>query len=104
MADTGTVSRRDQLRADFHGQTAKIPFAELQRYFAGGRLVLVAGNLDLIDVAVELALDNRERFEAWTETGEVAGVTDTQARDWLEANAELWAVVADPWVLVQERR
>jgi len=30
-------------------------------------------------------------------------VSDQQALAWYEANEELWAVVAAPWVLVQQR-
>jgi len=93
---------RERLRADFHGQTARIPFTELQRYFAGGHVVVVGADLDLVEVAVALAEDDKDRFEAWISTGNVAGVSDDQARDWLAANTQLWAVVANPWVLVQE--
>ena len=49
----------------------------------------------------ELGLDNTAQFEAWIAGGEVAPVSDAQALAWYEADAELWAVVAAPWVLVQ---
>jgi len=101
---TAAAERRAQLRSDFHAQTARIAFTELQRYFAGGHLVRVRSGLDLVDVAVALAEDDRQRFEAWIRTGEVAVVDDGQARRWLEFDSELWAVVAQPWVLVQESR
>jgi hypothetical protein len=96
--------RRAQLRSDFHDQTARIAFSELQRYFAGGHLVRVGPGLDLVEVAVALAEDDRQRFEAWIGAGDVAVVDDGQARRWLERDSELWAVVARPWVLVQESR
>ncbi|MEM1404253.1 MAG: DUF2288 family protein [Pseudomonadota bacterium] len=105
MAD-GTLSgddRRRQLTSDFLAQTARIPFGELQRYFAGGRVVAVADSLDLVSVAVELALDNAAQFQQWVDAGAVNAVSDDTARQWLEAEADLWAVVADPWVLVQLR-
>jgi len=98
-----SVHPSDRLRADFHAQTARIAFRELQRYFAGGHLVRVDGSVDLLDVAVALAEDDRRRFEAWIARGVVAGVSDGLARRWLDEDAELWAVVAQPWVLVQER-
>lgn len=107
MAESGGVgvpAPEEQLRADFHAQTARISFTELQRYFAGGRLVLVGPGLDLVGVAVALARDDRAAFEGWTAAGEVAGVSDDQAREWLSTGAELWAVVAEPWVLVQVPR
>lgn len=96
--------RRARLRADFHAQTARIAFAELQRYFAGGHLVLVKPGQDLVGVAVALAEDDRQRFEAWIGAGDVTAVSDEQARRWLDEGAELWAVVAQPWILVQESR
>jgi hypothetical protein len=99
----GEEQHRQRLTADFHAQTALIPFAELQRFFAAGRLVHVAAKLDLVEVAVELALDKRERFEAWLAAGAVEGVSDGLAARWLAEERSLWAVVAEPWVLVQER-
>ena len=42
-------------------------------------------------------------FQQWIDAGEVAPVSDQQALAWYEANEELWAVVAAPWVLVQHR-
>ena len=51
---------------------------------------------------MQLGLDNTARFEQWIESGEVAPVSDQQALAWYQANAELWAVVAAPWVLVQQ--
>lgn len=105
MADTAAAGadRREQLRADFLAQTGEIAFSELQRYFAAGKLVLVDASLDLIEVAIELAEDNRRRFEAWLSAGAISGVSDDLAQQWLEQQTLLWAVVADPWVLVQQR-
>ena len=97
-------ARSAKLRADFHAQTARIAFTELQRYFAGGHLVLVKSCYDLVEVAIALAADDRQRFEAWIAADVVSAVSDEQARCWLEADTELWAVVAQPWVLVQEGR
>ena len=93
--------REELLREEFHSQTARIQWRDLQTYYAHGSVVKVAAGLNLVDVAVQLGLDNTSRFQAWIEAGEVAPVTDQQALDWYETNAELWAVVAAPWVLVQ---
>ncbi|MEE4277223.1 MAG: DUF2288 domain-containing protein [Halieaceae bacterium] len=100
MSDDG----QQRLAADFHAQTARIAFTELQRFFAAGQLVLVAAGLDLVQVAVALAEDDAPRFERWIAAGQVAAVSDEQARMWLAEDAALWAVVAQPWVLVQEER
>ena len=54
-------------------------------------------------MAVQLGLDNTDQFQAWIAAGQVAPVGDEQALAWYERNQELWAVVAPPWVLVQQR-
>jgi hypothetical protein len=100
MADP-QASREALLRQEYHGQTARLPWAELERYFAAGRVIEVAPALDLVEVAVQLGLDNVARFEAWTCAAEVQPLSDSAAAALAAENAEVWAVVAAPWVLVQ---
>ena len=97
------VTEREQLlRQDYHQQTARIHWHELQTYYAGGSVITVAPGLNLVEVAVQLGLDNTACFQGWIDSGEVAAVSDEQALIWYESNVELWAVVAAPWVLVQQ--
>ena len=95
--------RESLLRQEFLSQTARIHWHELQTYYAHGSVVSVASDQDLVEVAVQLGLDNTARFEQWIADGTVAPVSDSQALAWYESNRELWAVVAPPWVLVQQR-
>lgn len=103
MVDGIPESREERLRREYLGQTARIRWHELQTHYARGAVVLVAPELDLVEVAVQLGLDNAARFQAWIDDGKVAAPGEAQARAWYDANAELWAVVAAPWVLVQSR-
>jgi hypothetical protein len=98
-----TSEREDFLRQEYHQQTARIHWHELQTHYAGGNVIRVALELNLVEVAVQLGLDNTACFQRWIESGEVAVVSEEQALAWYEANTELWAVVAAPWVLVQQR-
>jgi hypothetical protein len=102
MAEAATERER-LLRQEYHSQTARIAWHELQTYYAGGSVIMVAPGLDLVEVAVQLGLDNTASFQHWIDSGDVGAVTDEQALLWYEANTLLWAVVAAPWVLVQER-
>jgi hypothetical protein len=98
------VSEQKPGQAEFdriNAETAKIGWSELQRFFAQGKAVLVTPDLDLVAVACELSCDNTEQVDAWMVSGKIAVVNDTQALEWLEANALMWAVVVRPWVLVQ---
>jgi hypothetical protein len=82
-------------------QAAKIPWLELQRFFAAGQVMLVAAELDLVDIAYAFQLDHVEQVKTWTESLQVCPVDDDQAKHWVTSEALLWAVVIKPWVLVQ---
>jgi len=102
MADD--VGRETLLRREYHAQTARIAWAELAPHFAAGSVVQVADDLDLVEVAVQLGLDNIDRFRAWTEAGAIAPLPDAVAAELAREDASVWAVVAPPWVLVQTAR
>ena len=102
MVEAGE-SREELLRREYHNQTARIPWRDLQIHYAHGSVVMVGAGLDLVEVAVQLGLDNTAQFEQWIARGAVAPVSDEQALAWYESGEELWAVVAAPWVLVQSR-
>lgn len=88
-------------RARINGETAKIAWHELQRFFAQGNAVAVSPQLDLVEVALQMARDNSKQLEVWLSEGRVGLVSDAQAQEWLDANALMWSVVVKPWVLVQ---
>jgi len=89
-------------RQDLNFETAKADWSELQPFFAQGIVLHVSSTLDLLVVAEELAADNAPRFEHWLSSGDVAKVSDDQARQWIEGQAEMWTLVIKPWILVQE--
>lgn len=97
-----TVEQDELLRAKLNLETSKIPWKELQRFFASGRVISVDPELDLVEVALQMSKDNREQLEEWMSEGKVDRVSDRQAQQWVDADALLWAVVVRPWVLVRE--
>ena len=82
-------------------QTAQIRWHELQRFFASGNAIAVDTSLDLTQVAAQIVADNAAQIKAWMDAGLVDAVKDSQAQEWYEADALVWAVVIKPWVLVQ---
>ena len=97
------ADREQLLREEFHQQTARIHWHELQTYYAHGSVIRVGEALDLVEVAVQLGMDNTAQFKTWIEDGKIAPVQDNDAQAWFESNPSLWAVVAAPWVLVQAK-
>jgi len=83
-------------------ETAQIVWTDLQRFFAKGDIVWVSNELDLVEVSYKFSINDKTSVQNWLEAKKVALVSDTQALHWFDTNAELWAVVVKPWILVQE--
>lgn len=92
------------LHAKLNTETSQIAWSELLRYFAGGLVIVVSNDLDLVDVAARFSIDDKTTVEQWLNQNKLAKVSDEQAKTWLDADALLWAVVARPWVLVQDKK
>ena len=96
-----TETHGEIFRAKINLETSKIAWKELQRFFAGGKALMVAADLDLVDAAFQMSEDNVEQIRQWAAAGKLVRVPDEQAREWVETDALVWAVVVSPWVLVQ---
>lgn len=94
----------EDIRAKLNRETARIGWGELEKHFAAGNVVYVSPELDLIEVAYQVSLDNKEAVEGWVAEQQVGAATDEQAAQWHGNQAELWAVVVAPLVLVQPLR
>ncbi len=93
--------RQEIFRAKVNLETARMPWREMQRYFASGAALYVSPDLDLVETAFQMSEDNAALISQWMKAGLFGKVTDDQARIWFDADATLWAVVVSPWVLVQ---
>lgn len=85
-------------------ETAKARWSELNTLFAGGALIRIAGDLDLVSVAEAVATDDTAQVAAWAASGLLEKMPPHLAQEFEASDAELWAVVVSPWVLVQDRR
>jgi hypothetical protein len=56
----------------------------------------------LVDVAFHISEDNKAQVSAWMGASQLARVSDEQAKTWFERDADVWAVVISPYVLIQE--
>jgi hypothetical protein len=84
------------------GETARIDWTELERFFAQGSLLLIAPDADLITVAESIASDDKSRITEWLSSGVLQQMPAPIAADFAARQPALWAVVVSPWVCVQE--
>lgn len=92
----------EELRAHLHGETSKLPWAELEKHFARGVIFKVAKGFDIIDVAIVIARDDKDSLKTWIDDKTVSGAEIEDAKKWHEASTVLWTVVVAPFILVQE--
>ncbi len=94
----------ENLQQKLNLETGQISWEEIQRHFARGSVIVVAGELDLVEVASAVAEDNKRLVEEWMNSGQVTRANDDHGLRWAEMNPppNFWAVVVAPWVLVQE--
>ncbi|AEG02252.1 DUF2288 domain-containing protein [Methylomonas methanica] len=97
-----TDSLRDLEKTKLNQETSLISWLELQRFFAAGLAISVEKELDLVEVAYQFSIDNKQIVNDWLQAKRIAPVSDQLARDWFENKADVWAVVVKPWILVQD--
>jgi hypothetical protein len=85
-------------------ETARVQWSELERHFAHGSVVYVSTELDLVEVALRIAHDDKASIARWMKEGKLAKVSDVQAQTWQTADTQLWASVVSPFVLVQPEK
>ncbi len=95
------TKNREEFQLKLAAETARIGWSELERYFAKGVLWQVDAEQDLIEVAVEMAMNNEQQIKQWMNEGFIAELDIATAKDWQKNDPDLWAVVMAPWVLVQ---
>jgi len=93
-----------ELHDKINRETGRIQWSELARHFASGSVIWVSEELDLIDVALRIAHDDKDSVGKWMAAGTVAKVSDAQAEAWTALDATLWASVVSPFVLVQQEK
>ena len=92
------------LKQKLNLDTARINWSVLATYQKEGAVIEVMTSLDLVEVAVEFALDGSEKVKTWLTEGLIRKIDDEQSSLWQDQNLEVWAVVVAPWVLVQTEK
>ena len=92
------------LRTRLNLEAGRISWKEIETLFARGMAMVVAPQLDLVEVAALTAENDTGQMQVWTEQGLVGAMTVEQAKDWQSRDPELWAVVVAPWLLCRSAR
>ena len=98
----GTVGMQD-LRDELAGTMGEAEWDWLHPHAERNGLVLVAPELDLLDVAVAIATDNTTPVQHWIAEGLIAKPSEAQIKAWDgDRSKRFSALILQPYVLVQD--
>ena len=97
LLDNENINSVDKINRE----TARLNWGDIEPHFASGNVISVAKELDLVSVAKAIADDDALTLKQWIDAQHVNPTSDTQAIEWQIDNAEFWAVVIKPLVLIQ---
>ena len=90
----------DALREKLRAEIGVAPFGDLRAHAKRGGLFLVSRGVELLDVAVAVARDDRASVQGWLEAGTVARPTAEQLAGWESAQGAVFEVaIVQPFVL-----
>ncbi len=89
------------LRHKLSLETALISWRELEVHYARGSVIQVSAELDLVEAGLQLIQDSKTQFEAWLADNLIHSPETTDAAAWHAQDAQVWALVIAPWVLIQ---
>ena len=88
---------------EINKETGVLNWQELAKHFARGVVICVDAELDLVEVAHSMSVDDTEQMQQWLERGSIHRASDADAQAWNRDNPQFWCVVVAPWVLVQKK-
>ncbi|MBC7659927.1 MAG: DUF2288 family protein [Chitinophagaceae bacterium] len=80
-----------------------LPWGDLARHFAFGRLYVVRSPWTLTEAALVLKSDDAGRLKDAMDQGHFAVPTDDEVKLWLTNNTQFDVIVMSPFVLVEPR-
>lgn len=90
---------QEQLSKD----VANIDWQELLPHAKRDAIIIVAENLDLLDVAIAIAQDNTALVQQWIENKSISKPSSEQLTDWnQEMQKQFITVIVQPFVIIQE--
>ncbi len=87
----------------FKRDLAEVSWRELKIHLQRDAIIVVATDLDLIDVAVAVAEDEKVLVEAWIAENQLGKPTENQLKQWEEESDNRFKMlIVQPFILVQD--
>ncbi|MBN1958323.1 MAG: DUF2288 family protein [Desulfuromonadales bacterium] len=91
------------MRESFQRDLAEVEWRELRIHLQRDAIILVSSELDLIDVAVAVADDDKKRVEEWLDSALLGKPDAGQLASWeSELSRPFRMLIVQPFILVQD--
>lgn len=102
MGSVHPARMTDDLRARLSAELHRVDWKPLGAHAKRGGLLMVAPELDLVEVGVAVAGDDGARVQGWMEDHKLGLPTEAQIQAWREEPEERFTVlIVQPYVLAQ---
>jgi hypothetical protein len=92
------------LRAELAEMVDQAEWGWLEEHAKRGRIIVVAPNLDLVEVGVAIAEDNVTTVQQWMEDGWIAYPTEEQLSNWNQNKTQSFpSLIVQPFVLFKNQ-
>ena len=87
----------------FKRDLAEVSWRELKIHLKRDAIIIVAAELDLIDVGVAVADDEKASVETWIASNQLNKPTEKQLESWEQASEKRFQMlIVQPFILVQD--
>lgn len=95
---TETTNVRERLARDL----AEVSWKDMRVHLQRDVIILVAEDLDLVDVAVDVAQDNKHQVSLWISSGQLTKPSREQIDQWEhQLDKPFRMLIAQPYILAQ---
>ncbi len=101
MTASPESSSRDELIVSIQSQLGPCDVSDLNAHLERNVLFQVDVCLDLLEVALALAEDDKKQVEPWLTKQLLKRVTAEDLSQWRRAGKSLQSAIVAPWVLIQ---
>lgn len=90
------------VRGNFEKDLAEVTWRDLRFHLQKDAIILVADSLDLVDVAVDVANDNKDQVSLWISAGKLTKPSQELIDQWeAQQDSPFRMLIAQPYILAQ---
>ncbi len=92
---------REMITKKLQNEIGTVGWSLLKPHAERGVLLIIHSQLDLLEVAVQIAEDQTEQVRSWLDDGKITRPSSSRMKEWETKNSIFTCVIVHPFILVQ---